>query len=410
MNRLRLILKNLYLYFRYGFKKRDKQLILFGSWFGEKFADNSRFLFQYLAENKEKLGLKRVVWATRNEIVFSELKSLGYEVVMIGTKESDNVHKTAGVHIVCNAGSSTKEAKGDIDGKYSYGAIRINLWHGLPAKGVDYASLDYKKREKSHPFIMKVYYSLIKIKPIRAIGFQSGGWNDSYRLSTTSYITNLFMDMTKLPACKIIETGYPRNCSINKLLTEEKRVINDIKKTGYSILYLPTFRSSGINFMNPLDDPGIVSWLKDENVLWIQKPHSADKNMLSTRMQNASEVINLPDSFDINVLLPYVDVILTDYSSVCFDAIFHSKPIVFYVPDLEHYMNEDRGVVISPDEFMVGPKATNTGDLLSKLKAVKQNGMNEMSITYSDFRKKIWNCDTTMEDIWDAICKKTILQ
>ena len=150
MSRVKLLFENIYLYFRYGLRKRDNQIILFGSWFGNKFADNSRFLFQYLAENKEKYGFKKVVWATRNEKVFNALEALGYTVVMIGTKESDYYHKIAGIHVVCNAGSSTNASEGDIDGKFSFGAIRINLWHGIPAKGVDYASIEYKKREKAH--------------------------------------------------------------------------------------------------------------------------------------------------------------------------------------------------------------------------------------------------------------------
>ena len=33
---------------------KDKRIILFGGWFGERFADNTRFLFQYLSDNKKK--------------------------------------------------------------------------------------------------------------------------------------------------------------------------------------------------------------------------------------------------------------------------------------------------------------------------------------------------------------------
>lgn len=406
MSRVKLLFENIYLYFRYGLRKRDNQIILFGSWFGNKFADNSRFLFQYLAENKEKYGFKKVVWATRNEKVFNALEALGYTVVMIGTKESDYYHKIAGIHVVCNAGSSTNASEGDIDGKFSFGAIRINLWHGIPAKGVDYASIEYKKREKAHPFLMRLYYSLLKNRLIRTVGFQPGGWNDAYRLSTTPFVSGLFVDMTKLPVKKMIETGYPRNCTLSKMLPEERKVISQIIESDYSILYLPTFRSKKSGYTNPLDDSSIVQWIKDENILWIQKPHSADKSMLDAQANNDTNIVNLPDTFDINVLLEHVDVVLTDYSSVCFDAIYHHKPIVYYVPDLEQYMEEDRGFVISPDVFMVGPKAFGTEELLIHLKSVKRNGMNEMSNTYYNLREKIWKSGTDMEEIWTAIREK----
>lgn len=406
MNRVELLFYNIYLYFRFGLKKRDKHTLLFGSWFGEKFADNSRFLFQYLADNKKKHRINKVVWATRSEKLFNELKTLGYEVVMIGTEESDYYHKTSGVHIVCNAGASFESKKGDIDGKYSYGAIRINLWHGLPGKGVDYASLEYKTREKSHPFLMKLYYYMIKIKPIRALGFQPGGWNDAYRLSTTPFVTDLFIDMTKLPASYIIESGYPRNYPVSKLLPEENRIIKLIKESSFTILYLPTFRDNKVDYQNPLDDLSIVQWINDENVLWIQKPHSANRSMLNTRTNNRN-MFNLPDTFDINTLLPHIDVVLTDYSSVCFDAMYHNKPVVYYVPDLKQYMESDRGFVISPNEFLAGPKSSNTEELLMHLKSVRINRMREMPPMYYSFREKIWNYDKKMEDVWEDICKKT---
>ena len=56
--------------------RRDMQTVLFGAWFGEKFSDNPRFLFQYLSENRSALGLNRVVWVTRDEAVCETIREM----------------------------------------------------------------------------------------------------------------------------------------------------------------------------------------------------------------------------------------------------------------------------------------------------------------------------------------------
>ena len=46
----------------YGiFSPRDKRVVLFGAWMGEKFSDNSRYLFQYIEKNKDELGINTVI-------------------------------------------------------------------------------------------------------------------------------------------------------------------------------------------------------------------------------------------------------------------------------------------------------------------------------------------------------------
>ena len=58
---------------------KDSTVVLMGSWFGEKFADNSRFLFQYLSNNKERLGLTHIVWVSKSKLIVNDLNTMGYE-------------------------------------------------------------------------------------------------------------------------------------------------------------------------------------------------------------------------------------------------------------------------------------------------------------------------------------------
>ena len=107
--------------------RRDMKTVLFGAWFGEKFSDNPRFLFQYLSENRSALGLNRVVWVTRDEAVCETIREMGYEAYMMDSEESLRCHRTAGVHIICNgAADDPANPHADILGRYSTGAVKIN--------------------------------------------------------------------------------------------------------------------------------------------------------------------------------------------------------------------------------------------------------------------------------------------
>ena len=90
-------------------KGRDNSIVLIGAWFGNRFADNSRYLFQYLSENKVALGLTHVIWVTRSSSVCKTIRQMGYECYMMDSEESIAYHKKAGIHIICN--SAERELK-----------------------------------------------------------------------------------------------------------------------------------------------------------------------------------------------------------------------------------------------------------------------------------------------------------
>ena len=163
VGKIKLILENITLAVQSLFWRRNRDTILFGGWFGERFADTSRFLFQFLSDNKKLYKLSHVVWVTRSHQVCEEIRSLGYEAYIIGTSESDYFHKRASIHFICNMSNVTSGYETDIDTKFSFGAKRVNLWHGvMPMKGVSYASNDYKNKKAAHPFICRMQELLIK--------------------------------------------------------------------------------------------------------------------------------------------------------------------------------------------------------------------------------------------------------
>ena len=109
------------------FVKRDKKIIVCSGWCGERFADNSRYIFLYLCQQKERLALKRIIWLTRDEKIKRELRAAGFTVYMKGSLSSVYYHLRAGCFFYDQFSYDyyvflTRKAK------------LINLWHGMPIK------------------------------------------------------------------------------------------------------------------------------------------------------------------------------------------------------------------------------------------------------------------------------------
>ena len=47
--------------------KRDPSIVLCTGWAGKRFSDNSRYIYLFLEQYKNKLGLKRIVWISNNQ-------------------------------------------------------------------------------------------------------------------------------------------------------------------------------------------------------------------------------------------------------------------------------------------------------------------------------------------------------
>ncbi len=399
-----MLLDNLWMAVCSLFWKRRRDTVLFGAWFGDKFADNSRFLFQYLAENKKKLRLRHVVWVTRNEQVRDMLRDMGYEAYMMDSEESVHYHKTAFMHVICNSASDRNGTIPDIDIRYSFGAKRVNLWHGVGVvKGVGCASKEYQRRKAQHKLIYAVKEGLERIKLYRKFVTGTGGWGDFYFLSPTETDTMQFEQFSYVPRNKFIASQYPRTCPCVRLTPREQEVLDYLKKYDKIVMYLPTFRTGD----NKFDFSNLAQQLEDvlrqENAIWVQKAHSASATTLELEQQG--NILNLEPSFDINTLMPYIDLLVTDYSSAASDARFFRKPVLFYVPDLEEYTNGDNGITPEAEELMRGPQLFDPESLRRSLRKALWDPESAKPEDYEAIRWKYWGEDKSYLRIWKEICK-----
>jgi len=398
------VLSNCIFAFYSLFWRKDSSIVLFGAWFGERFADTSRYLFQFLSGNKEKYGLTHVIWMTRKKSIIESLSRMGYEVCDLNSREAVYWHKKARYHIICNAAYDMDNIKGDILGQYSYRSVKVNLWHGvMPIKGVGLADNVNKIKKEKHPVLFSLKLRLIKkCSFYRKIVNGKGGWGDCYYLSTTPAGTCSMMKFFGLPHKNYIEHGNPRMNDEFILLEEEKQIIETIKSFKKSIIYLPTFRSKSSSFDYTVEATKIKRCLEDD-ILLITKPHSAG-NSFDNHYGLKDNILSLNPDFDINTILKYIDALITDYSSVAADAMAYFKPIIYYVPDYEEYLRNDRGFLFEPETVMCGDVTKSVDELsVSIRKILKYNGNFTPDAKYLSVRNEYWGAKQSLEELWNYI-------
>ena len=106
---------------------------------------------------------------------------------------------------------------------------------------------------------------------------------------------------------------------------------------------------------------------------------------------------------DMQELLQACDLLITDYSSSMFDMVVAGKKCALYVPDLEQYLQKERGIYFQMEELPF-PKAESMDELCCCI-----NDFADYQEKYSAFLEKIGNyeCGQAAKQIAERIASVT---
>ncbi|MEY8752202.1 CDP-glycerol glycerophosphotransferase family protein [Alkalicoccobacillus gibsonii] len=132
------------------------------------------------------------------------------------------------------------------------------------------------------------------------------------------------------------------------------------------ILFAPTFRGNGQSSAHypydMLNLEKLYNELKDEYI-FIFKVHPFIKNKISIPYHYEDFFYDFSEHREINDLLFVTDILITDYSSVCFEYALLRKPMIFFSYDVEEYIQK-RDFYFEYQSFIPGVLAKTTEDIL----------------------------------------------
>lgn len=312
--------------------RRNKRLIVYGGAM-DLFVDNAKHMFLY---NNINMPEYRHVWLSNNESVLNKVQSLGLEAV--------KSHSRQGVFLMWNAGMVIYDYHID---EFSYhnlsaGAVRFNLWHGVPNKHIGGPVV-----ENPNPYKIE---SLFRHKYV--LDHKKGDY--ALSPSNSGKMNNIFSSAFYIPLENIIISAYPRCRFLNMSKLEIKMYIEKYEDEQYldlynelsnrkdrAFIYMPTFRDANKEYIYS----AIPDWVDFDNFLSkfdIKLYIKVHRMTPLPSNLNFSHIKIIDNTIDIYPILSLFDRLITDYSSVMYEFAILEKPIILYTFDMDEYVSKSR--------------------------------------------------------------------
>lgn len=343
---------------------RNDKIWVFGAWYGQRYSDNSRYLFNYV--NAEHADIK-AIWITRDKKVKEKVLNSG------GTAYLQN--EIRGIFYCLMAKNIfVSSGKKDVNYLCLNGARWIQLWHGSPLKRI---GLDDKFSNAN---------SFFQLNIVRLLFPFAYEFNYRYTVSNAPVFTKKMSQSFNIPVDRVLETGCPRNDIFYSTKQDPfNQKIRDEFVDCKLIYYLPTFRGfdGAKTILNSLDfdSDKLEVFLEHHNMVFISKGHYID-NSLSNNSSIDRRVIHLEDDNvdEINAMLKDADLLITDYSSAYFDFLLTQRPVIFAAFDLEQYISGSRELYFDYEAVIAGEIVENWNGLYTRLENIWQDAEHKAAI------------------------------
>lgn len=191
---------------------------------------------------------------------------------------------------------------------------------------------------------------------------------------------------------EILETGYPRDDRLARAVAGDERLeisVNIARRAlGIApekrvLAYVPTWRDGGgagsgsaagsdsgagsgavggvgaVDF-DSLDVHALAGELGEDWVV-VARGHTRSSG---SYIGDSARVVDASAHPDVNDVILAAEVLVTDYSSVMFDAAVARVPMLFFVPDLASYRDRERGFTLDFESIAPGPLITTRAEVV----------------------------------------------
>lgn len=283
--------------------------------FDYKYSGNSKYLFEQI---QEKYPNDKYYFVTNDKLVKNRIKPFSYKFYRYLARSKI---------VLFESWFLKKLNKRE-------GQIWIQTWHATTVKKLLFDTAESLTMKKNFKQKINKYFEIL---------------NWDYLLVDNKNISKYFETAFMLEENQILPFGYPRVKYLvdNKNNLEKKEEIKEkfgLPKNKKIVLYAPTWRdynvgiaSYKLNYQYLLDLDKLKSYLGDDYVIVFKDHH------FKTKTNNLDGCFINGTSFETQDMLLVSDYVISDYSSIVFDAMAIDIPILIYANDILKY-EECRGV------------------------------------------------------------------
>lgn len=211
-----------------------------------------------------------------------------------------------------------------------------------------------------------------------AIRRESRRW--SLMLSQNPHATEQFRTSYAFRG-EILETGYPRADRLargvlgdgrNPIVVGAARAALGVPAGARVLAYAPTWRDAGLTVVDGLDVARLAADLGEDWVV-VARGHTRTHGFGGYGTAGG-RVIDASQHPDVNDVILAADVLVTDYSSIMFDAAVARVPMLFFVPDLATYRDRERGFTFDFEREAPGPLLADRDAVIDCARELAEHG------------------------------------
>ena len=252
------------------------------------------------------------------------------------------------------------------------GQTVLQTWHGTMLKHLALGRPDVKLRTRI------------------AIRRESRRWN--LLLSQNPHSTVQFRESYAFGG-EILELGYPRDDRLaravagdaaNPIAVAGARAALGVPAGVRVLAYAPTWRDGAVTIVDDLDVVALADELGDGWCV-VVRGHTRT-HALGQYPSAEGRVIDASRHPDVNDLILAADLLVTDYSSIMFDAAVTGVPQAFFVPDLVAYRDRERGFTFDFERQAPGPLLTERREVAAHAQELAENSVGGWVAKYAEAR------------------------
>ena len=307
-----------------------------------------------------------VVWLTSSDREDADAAALGIRTIRKGGLRGWWATARAGVVVVTHG-------LGDVNRYANSGAFVVQLWHGIPLKriGLDSSATTQVPNVPGAPVLRRLVTFLYRSAAQRIRVLPAASHRSRGRLESAFGLPGDRVVVTGEPRVDVLSLGSEaeRRATASALLHE---VVGDLPTTTRTILYAPTWRDGAADPAVPTADEWvrIVQALEERDAVLLVRSHPlGEGSYLPPLPTQRVRMLGAAVLADVTPVLPAVDVLVTDYSSLAFDVGLVRMPVLFLTPDASEYART-RGFYGRLDEVTGDDAATSWSQLVAQLDAL----------------------------------------
>ncbi len=281
---------------------------------------------------------------------------------------------------------------GDVNRFGVSGARVVQLWHGIPLKRLhlDTGATTRLPLIGSLPGVGRVMTGLYRRAAAQIALFPVASELVAARIRSAF----------ALPASRVVVTGDPRDDVLLASTPESRRETarelvstalvaaggSPLPDDGPVALYAPTWRDGAVDAAIPTADEwqAIADWADRAGATLLIRSHPLGAGSYAEGTARSPRIRLLGRNVltDVTPALPALDALVTDYSSIAFDAAIAGVPSAFFAPDLANYL-ATRGLYQPYREFSGGEPATTWAETLRRLDAVLDGPARDAALSHA---------------------------